>query len=156
MHPLIDVTVAAVIRQDDRYLTIEELVGGQRVFNQPAGHVEEGETLEQAVIRETMEETGYTFTARALLGIFTWTGESRSFLRIAFIGDAEPPSGTCSLDDGIIATHWLTKPELIQRTPALRSPMVLKCIEHFDAGVQYPLNAICELLPDIPNVANIA
>lgn len=156
MHPLIDVTVAAIIRQDDRYLMVEEFAGGERVFNQPAGHVEADESLEQAVIRETMEETGYCFTPQSLLGIFTWTCETRSFLRIAFTGSAESPRATPTLDDGIIATHWLSKAELQQRTSALRSPMVMRCIEHHERGIQYPLETICELLPAIENIANIA
>lgn len=156
MHPGIDVTVAAVIRQDDRYLMVEEVVGGKTVFNQPAGHVEIGETLEQAVIREVLEETGYRFTPHSLLGIFTWTGENRSFLRIAFNGDAEPPRGPCSLDDGIIATHWLTMAELTQRHALLRSPMVMSCVEQADIGVEMPLSVIRTLSSALEKALSIA
>lgn len=156
MRPNIDVTVAAVIERDSRFLIVEELVGGKRVFNQPAGHVEPGETLEEAVIREVLEETGCRFTPRAFLGVFSWHGESRSDLRITFSGDVETSSDQCSLDDGIIATHWLTKGDLVQSSSMLRSPMVLNCIARYDEGILYPLTAICELLPNIERVANIA
>lgn len=156
MPSSIDVTVAAVIEYDNKFLIVEETVGGKRVFNQPAGHLEADETLEAAVIREVLEETGYQFTPHSLLGIFAWSGESRDYLRITFSGDAKPPSGAQSLDDGIIATHWLTKAELSARAAMLRSPMVLACIERYEEGIHYPLSAICELLPDIGNVANIA
>jgi len=156
MPSSIDVTVAAVIEHDNKFLIVEETVGGKRVFNQPAGHLEKDETLEAAVIREVMEETGYHFVPHSLLGIFSWRGGSRNYLRITFSGDAEPPREARSLDDGIIATHWLTQPELAARAAMLRSPMVLACIKCYEEGIHYPLNAICELLPDIGNVANIA
>lgn len=152
----IDVTVAAVIERDSRFLVVEELAGGRRVFNQPAGHLEVGETLEEAVVREVLEETGYLFTPLTFLGVFSWHSASRNFLRFAFSGDAEPPNAQCSLDDGIIATHWLSRPELVQRNSMLRSPMVLSCIDRYGEGIHYPLGTICELLPNIESVANIA
>ena len=156
MPPDIDVTVAAVINVESKFLIVEEMVGGRHVFNQPAGHVESDESLEQAVIREVLEETGCRFTPRSFLGLFTWRGESRSYLRIAFGGEVEPPPENCKLDEGIIATHWLTKNELLQRSSMLRSPMVMQCISRHDDGVRYPLSAICEMLPDLASVANIA
>lgn len=152
----IDVTVAAVIEYDAKFLVVEEVVGGRRVINQPAGHLEAGETLAEAVIREVLEESGYLFTPASVLGVFSWHGESRNYLRIAFSGEVQRPVERRELDDGIIATHWLTKPELIQRSSILRSPMVLSCIERYEEGIHYPLSAICELLPNIENVANIA
>ena len=156
MRPTIDVTVAAVINVDSKFLIVEEMVGGKHVFNQPAGHVEEGETLEQAVIREVLEETGCRFIPQSFLGVFTWRGESRSYLRIAFGGEAEPAAEGCSLDEGIIATHWLTRDDLLQRSSMLRSPMVMQCIARHDEGVRYPLSTVCEMLPKLENIANIA
>lgn len=153
MNPVIDVTVAAVIQRQDSFLIVEEMVGGRRVFNQPAGHVEEGESLEEAAVREVLEETGYRFTPLALVGLFTWRGESKSYLRIAFSGEAEAPSAPAQLDDGIIAAHWLSRQELLQRAAMLRSPMVMRCIERHDEGIQYPLSFVNELLPHIEGLA---
>ena len=156
MSPPIDVTVAAVIEQNGRFLVVEELVGGQRVFNQPAGHLECGESLSDAAVREVFEETGFRFLPRALLGVFLWQGTERSFLRVAFIGDAEAPRGPAELDEGIIATHWMTRADLDGRSANLRSPMVMRCIDRYLAGQSHPLDALCDLLPDIESIANIA
>jgi 8-oxo-dGTP pyrophosphatase MutT (NUDIX family) len=156
MSSRIDVTVAAVIERDERFLVVEELVGGKRVFNQPAGHLETGETLQAAAIREVLEETGHKFIPRALLGLILWQLDDRSFLRVTFVGEAESPSGECRLDEGIIATHWLTRGELVQRRSRLRSPMVLSCIDRYLAGERYPLHVVRDLLPDLETVANIA
>ncbi|HMB74468.1 MAG TPA: NUDIX hydrolase [Gammaproteobacteria bacterium] len=157
MSPKIDVTVAAIIERDGRFLMVEELVGGQHVFNQPAGHLENGESLEAAAVREVLEETGYAFRPHALLGLFLWQGESRSFLRVAFIGAAQAPQGECRLDDGIIAAHWLSRDELARQSARLRSPMVLSCIDRYLAGSRYPLEAINDLLPPaLHSIANTA
>lgn len=156
MRPNIDVTVAAVVKRDSKYLIVEELVGGRRVFNQPAGHVETGETLLEAVVREMLEETGCQFIPRAFIGIFSWRGESRNYLRIAFSGDAELPSKEPALDEGIVATHWLSKAELAQRRSMLRSPMVLNCVSRYEEGTEYPLSVVCELLSEIDNIAHTA
>jgi 8-oxo-dGTP pyrophosphatase MutT (NUDIX family) len=156
MRPNIDVTVAAVINVESKFLIVEEMVRGRRVYNQPAGHVEAGESLEQAVVREVLEETGCRFTPQSFLGVFTWRGESRSYLRIVFGGNVESAADNCSLDEGIIATHWLTKDELLKRSSMLRSPMVMQCIARHEEGIRYPLNTICEMLPNLENVANIA
>ena len=156
MTTLIDVTVAAVVERDGRYLVVEELVGGTRVFNQPAGHVEPGETLAAAAIREVNEESGYRFTPLTFLGLFTWRGEDKSYLRIAFSGDVSEVPDDAPLDDGIITTHWLSRNELLRRGSMLRSPMVLSCIDRYEEGIHYPLSLISELLPSIRSVANIA
>jgi 8-oxo-dGTP pyrophosphatase MutT (NUDIX family) len=143
----IDVTVAAVVECDQRYLLVEEYASGKRVFNQPAGHVEPGESLLQAVIRESREETGLVFLPSAVVGIYQWQTEDgeRSFLRIAFTGSVETGGPTCPLDDGIIATHWLDRAQVAQRTESLRSPMVLRCIDDHRAGIRYPLDCLTNL-----------
>src|SRR5690606_15189510 len=118
----IDVTVAAVIEREQRFLLVEERVGGGLVLNQPAGHVEPGESLLDAVVREAREETGFQFEPRSVVGIYLWHSEEAdtSFLRTVFCGPAEPPAGTPALDDGIVAVHWLKRSQLLSRSGDLR------------------------------------
>ena len=156
MAQRIDVTVAAVIADKGKFLMVEERVGGRRVFNQPAGHVEVGESLLEAVTREVYEETGYGFTATHLLGVFLLQRAQRSYLRLAFAGEATAPRTEPKLDDGIIATHWLSRPELVQRESVLRSPMVLQCVDAYVAGICHPLDVLHHLAPDLSSIANIA
>lgn len=143
----VDITVAALIERDDRYLLVEEKAGGRIVINQPAGHLETGETLTQAVVRETLEETGYRFEPDAVLGLYHWYSETDdlTFLRAAFCGDAHAPEGTPVLDEGIIATHWLTRGQVLAREQSLRSPMVLRCIDDYRSGTRFPLSCLAEL-----------
>lgn len=143
----IDVTVAAVVERHERYLLVEEHAAGQRVFNQPAGHVEPGESLVQAVIRETREETGLRFNPAALLGVYLWPTEDgqRSFLRIAFSGSVERHGPARPLDQSIIAAHWLERTEILDYAERLRSPMVLRCIDDYRAGIRYPLECLTDL-----------
>src|SRR5690606_34779880 len=110
---------------------VEEMVGGTPVLNQPAGHLEPGESLAEAAVRETLEETGYGFTPREVVGIYLWKSEESgiTFLRVAFCGTAVAPAATPRLDDGIVAVHWLSRGQLLSRGAQLRSPMVLHCIE---------------------------
>ena len=142
-----DVTVAALTERDGRFLTVEERIRGRIVFNQPAGHVEEGESLLQAVCRETLEETAWRFTPHALLGIYLWQPESgaRATLRFAFRGEAHDHDPSRPLDRGILQAHWLTRPELREREPQLRTPLVLRCIDDYLAGRQYPLDLVAHL-----------
>jgi len=143
----IDVTVAAVIKENQRYLMIEEFAGGRLVLNQPAGHLEPGESLIEAAIRETNEESGFLFQPEALLGLYLWHCDEAktTFLRIAFCGQAIAPATRPTLDEGIVATHWLTRAQLLARESQLRSPLVLRCIDDFEAGTFYPLAVIAEL-----------
>jgi len=140
----IDVTVAAVIERDERFLLVEERACGQVVFNQPAGHLEPDESLLEAVVRETLEETGYRFEPHHLVGIYLWKNEATgaSFLRVTFTGAAAPPAGAPTLDDGIIAVHWLTRNQLLGMRHQLRSPMVLRSIDDYRAGLRYPLDCL--------------
>src|SRR5690606_15413183 len=108
------------------FLMVEERACGRVVFNQPAGHLEPDESLLDAVVRETREETGHAFEPQHLLGIYLWRSDSgTSFLRVTFLGTAAPPVGNPTLDEGIIACHWLTRNQLLSRGDQLRSPMVL-------------------------------
>lgn len=143
---MIDVTVAAIVERGQRFLMIEEHASGQIVFNQPAGHLEPGESLLDAVVRETREETGLEFTPQQLLGIYLWRTERqrKTFLRVAFCGSAEDPTTKPELDPVIVATHWLTRAEIGEQ--ALRSPLVLRCLDDYRAGVRFPLASVNDLL----------
>jgi 8-oxo-dGTP pyrophosphatase MutT (NUDIX family) len=153
-----DVTVAALAERHGRFLLVEERIARRLVFNQPAGHVERGENLLQAVARETREETAWRFTSEAFLGAYLWrhprTG--RASLRFAFIGSVTDHDAAQPLDHGILRTHWLTRAQLLEREARLRSPLVLRCIDDYLAGQRRPLHGIGHLdmdgARDIPAV----
>ncbi|MES1940543.1 nudix hydrolase family protein [Salinisphaera sp. T5B8] len=127
-----ELTVAAVVCVDDCYLVVEEFAHGKRVINQPAGHVEPGETLLDAVVRETFEETAWRFTPTGLVGMYHWPHEDgRTTLRFAFCGTVDAHAPEQPLDDGIIAAHWLSAEQLRARDD-LRSPLVLQSIADFN------------------------
>ncbi len=140
-----DVTVAAVCRQHGRFLIVEEQVtSGALVFNQPAGHLETGESLVEACVRETLEETGWHFAPRGIVGIYQWQHpyKQRYFVRVAFAGDCLRHDPDLPLDEGIVRVLWMTPQELDEHSDLLRSPMVLKCIEDFLSGACYPLDIV--------------
>ena len=147
MTRTIDVTVAALIESDGRFLFVEEEAGGRIVFNQPAGHLEPGESLTEAVVRETFEETGFSFRPDALVGLYLWQCDEAetTFLRVAFTGIATPPVSRPDLDAGIVATHWLTREQIMARESQLRSPLVRRCIDDYQADIRHPLSVISEL-----------
>jgi len=153
-----DLTVAAVVEHSDRFLVVEENVGGRHVFNQPAGHVEPGETLIEAAIREAREETGYVFRPTELLGIYVWQDpeSQRNFVRVALTGTAIEPTGVPTLDHGIVAVHWLSRQQLYDRDARLRSPMVLQCIDDYIAGASYSMDALVHLSSSIEGIAKSA
>ena len=140
----IDVTVAAIIERDQRFLLVEESVGGRVVLNQPAGHLEAGESLLAAVVRETLEETGHRFEPSGLVGIYLWHSDeaATTFLRVTFCGPAQAPSTRPKLDAGILGTHWLTHDQILRRESNLRSPMVRRCLDDYVAGIRYPLECL--------------
>jgi 8-oxo-dGTP pyrophosphatase MutT (NUDIX family) len=142
-----DVTVAAIAETDGRFLVVEERINRRVLFNQPAGHVERGETLLAAVVREAREETAWHFEPQALLGVYLWHNptNAREILRFAFIGRVTHHDPAQRLDRGIIATHWLTRAELEARQPRLRSPLVLRCVHDYVAGRRQPLDGIAQL-----------
>ena len=127
-------------------MLVEERAGGRAVFNQPAGHLEVGETLIEAVVRETLEETGYGFEPAEVLGLYHWYNEldDTTFLRVAFCGTAQAPTTTPELDPVIIATHWLTREQVLAQQNRLRSPMVLRCIDDYRNGTRFPLSCLSE------------
>ena len=144
MTPDIDVTVAAVTARHSKFLIVEENSAGRLVFNQPAGHLEPGETLLEAVARETLEESAYRFTPTAVLGCYVWRHPVTDItcLRIAFRGTVSAQLDGRALDDGIVATHWLTREELQRQSGRLRSPMVMRCVDDYLAGMAYPLDIL--------------
>lgn len=144
-HP--EITVAAVTEAAGRFLVVEERIHRRLVINQPAGHVEPGETLLEAVVREVREETAWLFTASELVGVYLWrhprTG--RMTKRFAFSGTVSDHRDDQALDDPIVGTHWLTPAELKGREPQLRSPLVLRCVEDYLAGRRLPLAGAASL-----------
>ena len=139
-----DVTVAAIVERGGQYLLVEERAGRRIVFNQPAGHLEDGESLLEAVIRETLEETTCQFTPRWVTGIYLWRNpdNERTFLRIAFAGDAGEPQPELKLDRSIIRTTWMSRSQLTDRPHMLRSPLVLHCIADYERGLRHPLTVL--------------
>ena len=135
------VTVAAVIEQDGKFLFVEENIDGRRVLNQPAGHLDPGESLEHACVREVMEETAHEFTPRNLVGVYRWfyTPKDITYLRFCFAGEVGVFHEKRPLDKEIVALHWLTFEELKERHSEHRSPLVQKCVEDYLAGRRYPL-----------------
>ena len=142
-----DVTVAAIAERDGRFLVVEERINRRLLFNQPAGHVEHGETLLAAVVREAREETAWRFDPQALLGIYLWRNPNsrREILRVAFTGSVADHDAAQRLDRGIIGTHWLTLEDLAARQERLRSPLVLRCVHDYLAGQRHPLDGIAQL-----------
>jgi 8-oxo-dGTP pyrophosphatase MutT (NUDIX family) len=133
-----NVTVAAVVARDGRFLFVEENTPDGLRINQPAGHLEPGESLAQAAVREALEETAHDFHPTALLGVYLMpTGPlptDTTYLRVAFIGELGRHHEGRALDPDIIRTVWLTRDEIAGRRSELRSPLVLQCVDDFLAG----------------------
>lgn len=142
------VTVAAVIERDGRFLLVQEKSQGRLVLNQPAGHLDPGESLAQACRREVMEETAHEFEPTALVGIYRWhfAPKDVTFLRFCFSGKVgravERP-----LDKEIVAAQWLSAKEIEERKAEHRSPLVQKCVDDFLAGRSYPLEVLSRDFP---------
>jgi 8-oxo-dGTP pyrophosphatase MutT (NUDIX family) len=142
-----NVTVAAIIEQDGKLLMVEEECADGLRFNQPAGHLENEETLLQAVIREVQEETAYRFQPTALLGTYLWKHPEKdlTYLRFAFIGKVTGHDPEQPLDSGITRATWMTPDEIRASQHRHRSPQVLMCLEHYLAGQQFPLAVMTHL-----------
>jgi 8-oxo-dGTP pyrophosphatase MutT (NUDIX family) len=143
------VTVAAVIENDGRFLLVEEEVNGRRVLNQPAGHLDPGESLLEAVVREVLEETAHRFEPTGLVGVYRWLydKEEVTFLRFCFSGESLAVERDRRLDKEILALHWLTPAEIRERAPQHRSPLVLRCVEDHLAGRHFPLQVLSKDFP---------
>ena len=138
------VTVAAVVERDGKFLLVEEETDEGIRFNQPAGHLERDETLLEAVVREALEETGYAFDPKFIVGIYNWRNEAKdiTYLRFAFGGEIVGHDAGRKLDAGIIAAHWLTLDEIRALKDRHRSPLILRCCEDLLAGKRYPLDLL--------------
>jgi len=138
------VTVAAVLERDGKFLLVEEETDDGIRYNQPAGHLECGESLTDAAVRETLEETGYHFVPKFLVGIYNWRNEAKdiTYLRFAFGGEIVGHDAERPLDTGIIAAHWLPLDEIRALQDRHRSPMIQQCIDDWCAGKHYPLELV--------------
>lgn len=136
------VTVAAVIERGGRFLFVEERIDGRLVLNQPAGHLDPGESLVAACRREVLEETAHDFEPRSLVGVYRWhyAAKDVTFLRFCFAGDVSGQDATRTLDTEIVRLHWLTPAELAARKGEHRSPLVAKCVADYLSGRRYALD----------------
>jgi 8-oxo-dGTP pyrophosphatase MutT (NUDIX family) len=139
-----NVTVAAVVARDGKFLLVEEETDEGLAFNQPAGHLERGESLVAAVIRETREESAYDFQPTHLVGIYHWQHPSKdlTYLRFAFAGELRGFDPDRRLDTGIVAARWLDFDEVVAVQERHRSPLVRRCIDDLRAGRRYPLESL--------------
>ena len=142
-----DVTVATVVVADGRLLCVEERVNGRLVINQPAGHLEPDESLLEAALRETREETGWDVRLTAFLGAYQWKAPEteRHYLRFAFAAEPERHDPARPLDDGIVQALWLTPDELLAQRERHRSPLVWQVVADHLAGHRSPLSFLQHL-----------
>lgn len=140
------VTVACVVEREGRYLLVEERdkSSGVMVFNQPAGHLESGESLCEAALRETLEETGWHVELTGLLGVALYVAPANgeTYCRTTFIARALEPAVGATLDPDIHRVHWLDYESMIAISDKMRSPLVLASIERYRRGERYPLDVI--------------
>ncbi|RRJ84800.1 NUDIX hydrolase [Aestuariirhabdus litorea] len=140
------ITVATIVENQGSFLFVEELAGHERVLNQPAGHLEPGETLVQAAARETLEESCWEVRVESLIGIYIYHSPHNQTIyhRYCFAGRPLRERNDLHPDEAIKAVHWLTPEALDQHPAALRSPLVKRCLEDYLMGTRYPLDLIQE------------
>ena len=139
-----NVTVAAIIENDNQFLIVEEMIDGKSVYNQPAGHLEENETLVDAVKREVMEETAHDFEPEFVTGIYLFKPDNNplTYLRVCFTGQYANTGITAALDEGIVAAKWMSMEQLLEEKSKLRTSLVMTCIEDYLKGMRYPLDIL--------------
>ena len=142
-----DVTVATVVVRDGRLLCVEERANGHLVINQPAGHLEPDESLLEAAIRETREETGWNVRITHVVGAYQWkaTETGRHYLRFAFAAEPLDEIPGAALDEGIVRTLWLTPQELQAEQARHRSPLVWRTVADYLGGNRHPLSLVAQL-----------
>jgi len=138
------VTVATVIERDEKYLLIKEESEGELVFNQPAGHLEADETLIEAALRETYEETGWTVSIEGIVGIALYRSPINgiTYHRNTFFASPVQHHPDQPLDEGIKAAVWMTYEEMLDNKQSMRSPLVIKAVAQYREGHRYPLEMI--------------
>ena len=148
MHQLPHITVATIVERAGKFLMVKENSGGRLVYNQPAGHVELDESLLDAAIRETLEETAWRVNLVQLLGIYQTTSPENgiTYIRHCFIAKVIGTRTERKLDEDIAEALWVSLEELEQRESEMRSPLVLKVIRDYRKGISYPLRLI--VVPD--------
>jgi 8-oxo-dGTP pyrophosphatase MutT (NUDIX family) len=144
-----NVTVAAVVERAGRFLLVEEHTVRGRLLNQPAGHLDPGESLTEAVAREILEETAYIFKPTALLGVYQYhhPDDEVTYLRFAFTGEITGHEAGRALDEGIIHAVWLAPDDIRREAARHRSPLVMRCIDDYLAGRRYPLAVLHHQAP---------
>jgi len=138
-------TVAAIAEKDGRFLLVEENINEKLVFNQPAGHLEHGESIFDAVKREVIEETAWEFEPEYLIGIYHYPNPHNaeiSYLRFCFYGQCIKEHKGQALDDGILRAAWLSPEEIKKEEKRMRSPLVTRCIDDYLQGNRYPLELL--------------
>lgn len=143
------VTVAAIVERERRFLLVEEWTSDGIRINQPAGHLDPGESLAAGCARETLEETAHPFVPTQLLGVYMFrharNGAARddvTYVRFAFVGELGERIAGRALDHGILRVLWLTPEELRARSNEHRSPLVMKCVEDYLRGQRYPIELV--------------
>jgi 8-oxo-dGTP pyrophosphatase MutT (NUDIX family) len=142
------VTVAAIVEQDGRYLLVEEHTPEGLMLNNPAGHLDPGESPQQGAVREALEESARVFTPQALVGVYLsrtlrpTRKQDVTYLRLAFCGSVGEVLPGRTLDHGIVRTLWLTLDEIRASVQSHRSPLLLRCVEDHAAGRRYPLDLV--------------
>lgn len=156
MYPT-DLTVAAVVEHENKYLFVEETSMGRRVITQPGGHIEAGESPEQAVVREVFEETGCRVKCDDMIGVYLWIHPQtrQQFLRLVYSATYIACDESHPLDDGILARKWASTIEIESRRHDLRTPVVLRCLKDYESGQRQSDALLTGMLPLQQNVHRI-
>lgn len=141
------VTVAAVIEDNGRFLMVQERQDGRLVYNQPAGHLEQGESLHEAVIRETLEETTGVLQPTAVIGVYRWIepNSGRTYLRVCFTGHCTHFDTGRTPAPEIMGTAWMSRADLEAASGDMRSPLVMRCVDDYLTGTRHPLSLLTDL-----------